>query len=196
MANYYSNHFAPRSSASVPPPTSVANVRIKMETGINRVPLVGSRATLDFSGVALASIAIGDQWRLLTLKSSDRIWEISGWWDAGGALPWTGTLVNFELGLYAPGANHDGVLVDTNNYATAANLLVDAVRLNLMTSAGTTDEDMRGLQIWETLNEAGVTSYPRDPQLEYDLTATVTNTTGLSAAGRVVIETIFSPAGK
>ena len=196
MARYFSNHFAPRSSATIAPATSVANVRIKMESGINRVPVTAARASLDFSAVALADMQIGDQWRLATLKSSDRLWEIHGWWDNAGSAPWTGTIVNFETGLFTTGINHEGIVVDSNMFGTAATLLVAGQRQNLMTTANVVDEGMRGLQVWEIINDSGIQTITKDPQVEYDLVASLTAVTGLSAVGQIVIEAVFSPAGK
>jgi hypothetical protein len=197
MTTYYSDHFAARSSATVPPATELPRVRVKMPSGINRVPLTVSRAYMDFRHPqhALVPLQLSDTMRLMTFKSSDRIYEIHGWWVGTGIGSWSGTFT-INLGLWNVGTEHDGTELDSELFASAVDGENIATRLDLLTEAPGVSNIHRGLQLWEVLDATLGTGYGTDPQLEFDLVAEVQGAPTSGTGGILLFEALFAPAGK
>ena len=122
--------------------------------------------------VGLGTVAgIGDQVRMLTLKSSDRLYSLLLSSDGGS------TAGDADLGFYKTGAAHDGALPSTNSVdcfsTTAVATDTGANRVEHFVLGDFNEENM-GLQVWELINISDAATYTSDPGGTFDITFTMT----------------------
>lgn len=177
MATLFSNHYG----------TGQANTSVstgyKASAGINhaRARIKQARITVPIGGTGGTA---NDVWRLMTFKSSDRIFSllvtVTGTGGAGAA----------HLGLYKAGANHDGAVIDTDLFASALSLINAIARVDQFKEAATLEDEDRGKTLWELADE-GAGTYTSDPMEEWDLTAEISTTT-TTAATEVLVEVLYT----
>jgi hypothetical protein len=122
--------------------------------------------------VGLGTVAgVSDQVRMLTLKSSDRLYSLLLSSDGGS------TAGDADLGFYKTGDAHDGALPSTNSVdcfsstAVATDTAANRVEHFVL---GDFDEENMGLQVWELINISDGATYTSDPGGTFDITFTMT----------------------
>ncbi len=198
MADFYSDQFAPRGSATAIVHTgTLPNRRFKMPPGISRVPIYSTRGYFDFADSRNPTLAANDLLRILPMKSSDRIYELNLWVSGAGGGGWSGTFT-FDLGLYQQGQNHDGEVVTPNMFATGVDVVGGAPhrRTDLLIESTAVKDANRGWQLWEIMAEilTAFQNVTSDPGEEYDLVLEVATGPPINQ-GAILVEMIFSPAG-
>lgn len=126
--------------------------------------------------------AITEVIRMGTFKSNDRIYELRL------TCPDLGTAGDFDIGLYAVGANHDGAVVDDNLFADALDVNTTVSNRVDCFGAGTTPgiaNTDRGQALWVLLGLSA------DPVVEYDLTITAVEAT-TSVSATVLLEAFYN----
>jgi len=138
--------------------------------------------------VGLGTVAgIGDEVRMLTLKSSDRIYSLlfsSNSASSAGAA---------DIGIYETGAAHDGALPHANchdAFGTAVATDTGTNRVEKFAAGPFNEEDM-GLQMWELVNVVSAATYASDPGGSFDITLTMT-TAQTVAVGTVQLEAFYT----
>jgi hypothetical protein len=204
MASYFSEHYAAKSSATVAIPQAIPISQRIAEPGLSRAYLMRDRVALDFRGIpeqteGANTLVAGDTFRLMTLRSSDRIDTIYGFIPSSGAGDWNSSGANsWNLGLYESGANHDGNVIDAAlfcsnlSFTTAVGAYQD-----WLVEAGTIDGYLdRGKPLWE-LAALGAANYTEDPLIEMDLVLTLIAITGtMLAHGSWLAQVEYTRAGK
>ena len=179
MATQWSDHFA----AAQPGLTRDSERRAGAGIGHGRVRYKRANVTLD---LAPDDFAIGDVARLMTFKSSDRLFEL--FVSADGA----STALTADLGLYQAGVSgaHDGAVIDADLFASALALNGAVARVDEFEEATTLTEFHRGLTLWE-IAAIGEAAYTVDPFLDFDLAFTCTADI-LTADENVVVEAFYT----
>lgn len=194
MTTFYSEHYAAESSASVAPATELPAVRTRHVPGIDRTPMYVSRVHVDFSA-ATTDPDDGDMIRLLTLRSSDRLHSIWGFWGNGEWVDGGGVMTG-DLGLFHEGAAHDGAEIDDNMFATLLTVETAQDFLDHMTEAGTVPATNRMARMWEIAN-LGLTTptgYTEDPQVNFDIVFTFNTVTTITTLGHISYDVWFQPS--
>ena len=171
MPTIFSNLF--NSSGTVSPGIGALAEELPLDTqrrasaGLSHARVRRTHATVGLGTVA----GVGDQVRMLQLKSGDRLYSLQfssdGGNDAGDA----------DLGFYKTGSAHDGALPSTNSVdcfsSTAIAVDTAATRTELF-QAGDFDDENVGLQVWELINVSDAGTYAADPGGTFDITFTMT----------------------
>jgi hypothetical protein len=122
--------------------------------------------------LTVTAVQGGDQIRLMTLRSSDRLLALHYSNDGGLSGPSDST-----CGLHLAGENHDGAVVDVDLFDTVMPL-ESALNRDKIYDEGTLTGQDRGLPIWEILGES------EDTKVDYDVTITAgENQTGTGKIG-------------
>lgn len=125
-----------------------------------------------------------DIWRLTTFKSSDRITNM---FMSASATGGNGTT---DVGVYLAGTLHDGAVVDVDLFATAVALNPALVRTDKFTESGNLVSTNRGKPLW-FLADLGSGTYSTDPKIQFDICATLTQTTTVGTS-EVVFEFYYT----
>ncbi len=200
MTEFYSDQFAPRPvhvvGLETTVPTVLPNRRFKSLPGTSRVPIYSTRGYLDLTSLDNPFPVAGDVYRLLEVRSSDRIYELKLWVSQSGYGDWTGTLTA-DCGLYVQGQNHDGPLVTPSDlFASSLNIGTEHLGTNVLTENNIFQEGHRGWQMWDLLRNELVefNGLTHDPKITWDIGMEVQIST-VSKTGAILLEMIFSPAG-
>ena len=140
--------------------------------------------------VGLGTVAgIGDEVRMLTLKSSDRLYSLLVSSDGGST---AGTI---QCGFYKTGAEHDGAVASASSISCfmGAQVLSTATDRLEKFDGGSFDDENMGLQVWELINIANAGTYASDPGGTFDITLTIT--TAFTVAVSIVQLEAFYTAG-
>ena len=201
MTNFYSDQFAPRGSATqVVHAGLLPNRRFKVLPGISRVPIHATRGYFDFQSPDNPFIQASDELRFMSVKSSDRIYELNIWVTDRDYGDWAGVL-SILIGLYEQGQNHDGPVVDGGFFATTIDIVGDAPlqredEMMRGASVNVISEAQRGWQLWEMMNlTLPAFNDVHDPHTEYDIVGGVALGPPTGTQGAILLEMIFSPAG-
>lgn len=166
---FFSNHF--HSTGAV---AALADASISLDTqwrapaGVAHPRLRRKQARV----VVGTGATIGQQLRMMTFKSSDRIYNMVV--SANG-----GTAGAADIGAYRAGSNHDGAVLDADLFASALTIAGGVARVDNFAEAGTLGALQRGLRLWEQLVVGGQT-WTADPMLEIDIVATITTAVTVS----------------
>lgn len=187
MATIFSNLF--NSSGTTSPGVGALTEELPLDTQ--------RRASAGFSHarnrrthaiVGLGTVAgIGDEVRMLTLKSSDLLYSLlfscDGASTAGAA----------DIGIYRTGDAHDGALPHADCHDAFATALSTATGANRVEKfeAGAFDTENMGLQVWELVNIVAGSTYASDPGGTFDITLTMT-TAQTVALGIVQLEAFYT----
>jgi len=131
-----------------------------------------SRQRRSHARVGMGTVAgVGEEVRMLTLKSSDVLYSLLLSSDGGS------TAGDADLGIYLSGANHDGALpaaacVDAFS-TTAVDIDTAHDRVEHFEN-GDYDTENIGLQLWELVNITAASTYTVDPKVSFDLVFTMT----------------------
>ncbi len=187
MATMYSNHY--NSSGSVEDGVGTLAEAMPRDAG-QRIGAgwAHSRMRRSHARVGIGSdAAIGDEVRMLTLKSSDRLYSLLVTQDGGA------TACDGDLGIYLSGSANDGALphADCHDaFGTALVLDTAANRIERF-ETGPFDTENMGLQMWELVNIVASSTYDFDPIKNFDITFTMT-TEATSAVSLVQIEAFYT----
>jgi len=172
MGNMFSDHFntsgTVRNGVGVLAEAMPLDSQHKASVYLSHARMRRSHATIGQGSDA----AIGDQLRMLTLKSSDRLYSLLFSSNAGS------TAADADLGIYLRGSAHDGALpaaACVDAFSTTAEA-TDTEHLRVEVFAGgdyAFDDDM-GKQLWELVNVTASSTYTEDPGIDFDITFTVT----------------------
>ncbi len=171
MPSIFSNHY--NSSGTVGNGVGALTEELPLDKGHRvSVGFAHSRMRRHHPKVGLGTVAgIGDQVRMCTMNSSDRIYSIL--WSTDGA----GSAGEGDLGFYKTGASHDGALPSTNSvdaFSTTA-LVIDTANTRVEAfELGDFDTENIGLQVWELINISDASTYAVDPGGTFDITFTMT----------------------
>lgn len=154
MANWFSNHTTsgvdqnslPTSPQFVPSGIGHSRARLKI-------------ATIDTSGSNPAS---GDVYRMMSFKSSDRLFELRVSNDGGHDV-----VTSADVGLYTYNADHDGAVLDVDLFDAALDLTAAGDWDEILTDGALSGVD-RGKQLWEQY-AVGAGSDTSDPQVTYEI---------------------------
>jgi len=175
MAVHYSDHFGTGVDiqAIVDPRTATSSGKKHSRKRI-------SRAEIDMGASTVADDEVA---RLLTLKSSDRIFSIRDCCDGSAT-----ALTTVDLGIYATGDNNDGAVLDRTLFGSGLDAAAGyALTERVLTDANVNDEDV-GLTLWELVNLGAVTTYSADPVINMDLCYTYLNGVTVGARHTVIVE--------
>lgn len=180
MARHYSDHFHATGVAATLAGTLPLDNSVKIDAGRAGAPRMIKRARVNIGTAA----QIGDEIRLLTMKSGARVYEVRLVSD-GGATAFTA-----DLGIYKAGANHDGAVIDADLFGSALVVSTAITYANsdqFIESAVLTDQD-RGKYLWQ-LADKGDGTYTADPveQWEFVLTPTVAATVAVTDLLLIVV---------
>ena len=182
MATYYSNHY---STNGLQADSYDSQVRVSAGIGHGRLRYKRAQSTPTSAGT-------GDQIRMMTFKSADRLIEL---WIGTDGNATGGTI---DLGMFLSGDNHDGASLGANNdnsFMDNAALTTIAVRTNAFGEDGAsaisvaTENSVRGLTMWEIAN-FGDGAYTVDPMTEFDIV--ITPTVAFDAANIVTLEAYYT----
>jgi len=168
----YSSHY--NTSGSVEPGIGalteelpIATPSVRVSAGYSHSRVRRSHARIGFGTIA----AIGEDARMLTLKSSDRLYSLLVSSDGGS------TAGDADLGIYLSGGNHDGALpaaACVDAFSTTANAIDTGQNRVEVFAAGDYDEENMGLMMWELVNITAAATYTEDPKVTFDIAFTVT----------------------
>lgn len=171
MATLFSSHY--NSSGTVEDGIGALTEELPLDVG-KRIGAgySHSRMRRSHARVGLGTVAgIGDQARMLTLKSSDRLFSLlyssDGLATAGDA----------DLGIYVSGIAHNGALASAASvdaFSTTALTVDTAADRTEVFESGALDTENIGLQVWEIVNIMDAATYSVDPGGTFDLTFTMT----------------------
>lgn len=177
MARYYSDQY--NSTVSQ---TAVEDPRPFVARGLSHSSLKYKRASV----TAPAGITTGDILQFFTLKSSDRLLNLYVTTPS-----FTGTGQPADFGLYA----EEGGVLDVDLFAgedaPLDDLTVAIARVDCLTLAALENED-RGKQLWEMLEEGATQSYTDDPAVNYDVAMTMGTESTVTAGAEIVVEAIYT----
>jgi hypothetical protein len=178
MATLFSDHF--NSSGTVGPGQGALTEELGLDSQRKiSAGLGGARLRYKKAKVTVGTVAgIGDQIRMMTMKSNDRIIDILFGTDG---LCTNGTA---DLGWYLRGLQHNGALPSTNSvdaFSTSALAIKTATvaatgglgTRNSIFESGDYDTEDIGKMVWELINVSDAATYASDPGGEFDLTFTV-----------------------
>lgn len=179
MADYYSEHYTETVGG-----TAVQDPRPKTAPGISHSPLRYKRGSV----TPAAGVTDDEICRFFTLKSSDRLIHLYL-----STLSLTGTTMTADGGVYLADG---GALVDLDLFCAAAtspldDLTVAVVRVDLF-ALGLLENEDRGKQLWELINDAGAVTYAQDPNLTYDIAITMNTETAVTAASELILEAVYT----
>lgn len=187
MPTIFSNHY--NSSGTVEPGIGALTEELGLDEGKKiSAGYSHSRIRRSHARVGLGTVAgIGDEVRMLTLKSSDRLYSLLFSCDG------VSTAGAGDIGIYLAGNNHDGALphADCHDaFATALAMATGANRAEKFVT-GPFDEENMGLQMWELVNIVASETYTVDPGVSFDITITMT-TAQTAAMGIVQLEAFYT----
>lgn len=174
MVNWLSDHYNETPAQNLPqiphivPPQAVDKGYLRYK-----------RAEVDLSA---SSISAGDQIRMFTLKSGDRINEMILSTDAS----WVFVA---NLGLYLVGDEHDGALLSADLFASAIDfngIGSGLIQQEVLTESNLEDE-ARATPLWSMLGQS-----TRNPREDWDVT--FTQTSGTTGA-RALLEVYYTRPG-
>ncbi len=199
MANFFSDLYAPRGSATQVVTTGVLpNRRFKAAPGISRVPMHSTRGYFDFRSSSNPVLTTGDELRLMKMRSGDRIYELNLWVSNTGYGDWAGSLV-MDFGLAEQGPKHDGPVLERSFFASDIDIVGGAPhnRTDLLVEANVLQTGYRGWLLWEIMADTIIAFQDdvNDPVTNFDLVATVDSGTPTGTQGSILVEMIFQPAG-
>jgi len=172
MGNIFSNHFT--TSGTVEAGVGALAEVIARDATPFFIPnwRKHSRVRRSHARIGLGSACTAsDEARMLTLKSSDRLYSLLLSSNAGA------TASDADLGWYITGDANDGALASTNSVdafsSTAEATDTAHARVEVFAGGDYGFENM-GLQVWELINLSDAATYTEDPQIDFDLTFTIT----------------------
>ncbi len=168
MASIFSDHF--NSSGTVGPGEGALTEELALDTGRKiEVGLGGARLRYKKGKVTCGTIAgIGDEIRMVQMRSSDRIHSILFSSDGGS------TAGDADLGLYKVGSiDHDGAVIDDDLWSTTAEATDTAHDRVEVFEGGALDTEDVGKALWQ-LADVGGGTYSVDPFEDWDIVFTVT----------------------
>ncbi len=182
MANAFSDHF--NSSGSLGPGAGTVAEALPLDSqrrahvGFGHTRFRWMRAAVTVGD----DVGIGDQIRMMTLKSSDRIIEFFFTSDGGT------TAGSVDIGVYLTGRAHDGALPSTNSvdqWSTTAVAVTAIVARVTRFALGDIAVIQKGLQLWEMINVSDAATYAVDPLVNFDITMTATIAFTVSTAAMI-----------
>jgi len=171
MGNNFSDHF--NSSGTVGPGEGALAEALGLDSqrraggGIGHSRLRWKRAKITVG----TDVGIGDQIRMMSMKSGDRIHEFYFTSDGGT------TAGAVDIGVYETGIAHDGALPSANcvdQWSTTAVTVTTAVARVTRFALGDVASINRGDALWEMVNLSDAATYTVDPLISFDLTMTAT----------------------
>ena len=171
MPTIFSNHF--NSSGTVQDGEGTLTEELGLDVGKKvHAGIKHSRMRRSHARVALGTVAgVSDEVRMLTLKSSDRLYSLL--WTTDGA----GAAGLGDLGFYLSGEANDGALPSVNSvdcFSSTA-LVIDTTNTRVEAfELGDFDTENLGIQVWELINVSDAATYTVDPNVNFDITFTMT----------------------
>lgn len=160
MATWFSDHYSTgldQNSLPTLPSTTLPHAGIRH-----------SRVRRSRASATLTAIASADNVRMLTMKSSDRLYGLYCFTDGGL------DATDLDIGVYLSGDNHDGAVVDADVFGDAVNptspiTAWDAA--DILDQDGAVVGDDRGKELW-ALASLITATYTTDPKLLFDIAIT------------------------
>ena len=172
--NYLSDHYNKTAASALPQIPAII-----VPQSVDKAYLRYKRGEVDLSA---SSISAGDQIRMFTLKSGDRINEMVISTDAS----WVFVA---NLGLYQAGFKHTGIVLDADLFASALDFDGGGsglIQQEVLTEATTILDEERGTPLWTMLGQS------EEPFEYWDMTFTQTSgTTG----SRMILEVYYTREG-
>ena len=171
MPTIFSNHF--NSSGTVQDGEGTLTEELGLDVGKKvHAGIKHSRMRRSHARVGLGTVAgVSDEVRMLTLKSSDRLYSLL--WTTDGA----GGAGEGDLGFYLSGEANDGALPSVNSvdcFSSTA-LVIDTTNTRVEAfELGDFDTENLGIQVWELINISDSATYSVDPNVNFDITFTMT----------------------
>ncbi len=158
MPTWFSDHYttAGLDESSLPTLRSAADATVQIKH---------SRMRHSMAIISVTDGAAADVFRMMTLRSSDRIIEMN-WLSDGGFV----AEAVADLGCYKSGDAHDGAILDADLFDTAVDIS-SATGYTAVFNDGILTEEDRGKQLWElVVVGADPDSWTEDPKINIDLT--------------------------
>jgi hypothetical protein len=176
MASYFSDNF--HVDGVTTPTASDSQKRAHAGIAGGRVRYKRAFVTIPVTAVSTETI------RFMSMRSGDRIHEmkISNPGDCGTA--------TMNLGLYLPGDNHSGTVLDADLFMSAEDMATANDRVDAFDESSTLDNQDRGKALWQ-LYAAGAGSDSVDPMLDYDITGVLAASMD-TAAEEVLLEVWYT----
>jgi hypothetical protein len=145
----------------------IADPAVRISAGLSHSRVRRSHAKISFG----SAFGVGEVGRVLTLKSSDRLYSLLVSFDGGA------TAADADLGIYLSGSNHDGALpaaACVDAFSSTAIVVDTAANRVESFELGDYDTENIGLQMWELVNITAAATYTADPKVDFDICFTVT----------------------
>lgn len=164
-------------NATQPAAAPSTPIPARVEWGQNNRHYKRAYASLAFTSPS--QFAIGEVCRMMRLKATDRISALfvstSGASTAGAG----------DIGLYLPGTNLDGAVIDADEFVAAFALTTAANKTESLLTAGATAITRRGAPLWEIAGYASLAAAIAAGAAEMDLC--ITATTAVTVANEEVV---------
>ncbi len=184
MATWFSDHYTEtgvdQSSLPVLPATSAPDSSVD-----------GGRLYIMRAFVSITTGTTGDELRLWTMRSSDRIHFFNVFCDGG-----FDNASTLDFGFYATGDNHDGAVVgdvDVLSKGIDITSAIDAWDASELFNDNSLDGTDRGKKVWELINVGAASTYAQEPNVALDVVALFT--ANVTTIGKLVIEVGYTPQG-
>lgn len=188
MANYFSEHYGPESTASVAPPTSISNPRTMAAPGRRHATEKRSVARLDFSS-KLTTLADEDNIVCFTMKSGDRPREVYICNDAA----WDYGTLTLMFGCYQDHGDGTLTVLDKELFGSGTDGTATIAKTDKF-SAGDLEPDDIGKALWELIEEGNTQGWTEDPQIDIAIVVHIDALAAYVANGVINLECVYTPA--
>lgn len=182
MTTWYSEHYSADAvlvTGTTTGAITADNPPIKASGGISHAVRRTKRSFVDFS--LGDTIPDASTCRMFPLRSSDRIYSLH---TSAAAADWVAA-ADLDIGTYLAGDDrHTGALLDVDTFGANLDLGAGFVFIDHFTANGLEDED-RGKQLWELIEETATQGWLVDPILDIDIVIEFTQT--LTTAGTILM---------
>ena len=181
MADFFSDHYTATTSG-----TSIDNPRLKVAPGLSHAKVHYKRGSVSVT----TATAAADVLRFFKLKSSDRPLELLLSHTADAS-----TSAAVDCGVHRPDG---GLVYDLNLWCAVGTApMVDitlAIERTELFSLGALEPEDRGKQLWALVEEGATQGWTVDPNVEFDITMTISAEVGI-VASEYVMECYYTSAG-
>lgn len=188
MTRFYSPHYTGET-----PATTVAGVAPaighKAGPGLRHGGLKHSFAMIDLS---TATLADEDEFRMFTMKSSDRLGQLFITTPAA----WAATTLTLDVGIWSVGNNHDGAELDADLWINGLDGTATLARTDHWNQSTTmVDDTNRWKPLWEQL-ALGAGTDTVDPIKDYDIVIHVDALATLTVSAKLILEAYYVAGGE
>lgn len=184
MTRFYSPHYTNEVPSTTLAAIAPADPSIKAG-GLKHMAVRRSWAVID---LALATLTDEDEFRMFTMKSSDRLGQLFITTPAA----WAATTLTLDVGLWTSNDTHDGVELDADLYINGLDGTATLARTDHILQSTTLGDEDRWKPLWEQL-ALGAGTDTVDPVVDYDVVIHVDALTTVTVADKILLEAVYLP---